>query len=827
MKDLFVTIICSLSISTSVAQWQQISDFEVSGVQCLLVDGQNIYAGTNDGIYLSTDTGSTWNTANNGMFPSADIHAFINIGSNVFAGVNDGATVGIDDGVALSSDTGSSWVAVNNGLPTDPTISSFAKNGSGLYAGSNPGVWKTTNNGSSWSQLSIPTNSTILSLATNGSHVFAGTDGAGLYHSTNNGSSWSWVGNVFDNNDHILSLVTDGSTVFAGTDGGVYRSTDNGSNWVDLNTLNLSVYSMVISNGIIYAAIGSGGVYVSSDNGDNWSAFNTGFTNTSIRSLAAADNYIYAGNGISQVWKYNTCMPVTPTVAITGSTTFCEGDSVVLTSSSTTGNLWSYENQESQSVAVYEAGSYFVTVTDENGCTASSQPLVVTVNPNPPEPSISLSGASIFCQGDSVILTSSSADSYLWSNASTNQSITVQSSGDYSIVVTDANGCSSTSSETMIVAHPLPSPVLDLSGSLTFCQGDSVIISSSISADYLWSNGATTQTITALNSGEYSVTVVDGNGCSATSDTAVVLVNDLPPTPTISSSGPTVFCDGDSVILTSSIGDNYSWSIGLSSQSITVTDSDIYSVTVSDGNGCEATSSDVEVIVNALPVVPTISASGSTTICEGDSILLTASVETEYLWFPNGETTQSIYVSSADDYYLTVENSFGCSATSLETTVVVNPLPVAPEISLNGTTLESDVPNGNQWYFEGAVLTGETNQTYTPTQNGYYYILLTDNNGCQAFSDSISLLTVGLSGNDKDSQISIFPNPAFDKISIQTEVADDYSFELYDAVGKLVDSSVFFGQLHHLTISELNSGLYLLFVTNVDGRRETFRILKE
>nr|MBP9152279.1 T9SS type A sorting domain-containing protein [Flavobacteriales bacterium] len=148
-------------------------------------------------------------------------------------------------------------------------------------------------------------------------------------------------------------------------------------------------------------------------------------------------------------------------------------------------------------------------------------------------------------------------------------------------------------------------------------------------------------------------------------------------------------------------------------------------------------------------------------------------------------------------------------------------------ISLNGSTLESNVPNGNQWYFEGVAIIDETNQNYTPTQNGYYYVLFTDNNGCQAFSDSINLLTVGISANDKDSQISIFPNPALDKISIQAVVADNYRLELYNAVGKLVDSSVFYGKLHHLTISEFNSGFYLLSITNADGRRETFRILKE
>src|SRR5205814_711828 len=113
-----------------------------------------------------------------------------------------------------------------------------------------------------------------------------------------------------------------------------------------------------------------------------------------------------------------------------------------------------------------------------------------------PSATIGASGATTFCAGGSVTLTASSASSYLWSNGATTQSITVNANGDYSVTVTGGNGCSATSAATSVTVNPLPSPAISASGATTFCAGGNVTLTASSASSYLWSNGATTQSIT-------------------------------------------------------------------------------------------------------------------------------------------------------------------------------------------------------------------------------------------------------------------------------------------------------------------------------------------
>ncbi|NND94912.1 MAG: T9SS type A sorting domain-containing protein, partial [Flavobacteriales bacterium] len=129
-------------------------------------------------------------------------------------------------------------------------------------------------------------------------------------------------------------------------------------------------------------------------------------------------------------------------------------------------------------------------------------------------------------------------------------------------------------------------------------DGESVTLTSSSAASYLWSTGATTQSITVFNSGNYSVTVTNANGCSRSSAVTPVTVNDLPATPTITPDGPTTFCETESVTLSSSAEDSYLWNTGAATQSILVTTSGSYSVTVTTADGCSATSASTSVTVN-------------------------------------------------------------------------------------------------------------------------------------------------------------------------------------------------------------------------------------
>jgi subtilisin family serine protease len=328
---------------------------------------------------------------------------------------------------------------------------------------------------------------------------------------------------------------------------------------------------------------------------------------------------------------------------------------------------------------------------------------------------ITAGGPTTFCAGGSVVLTSSSSTGNVWSNGATTQSITVSTSGNYGVTVTNASGCSATSNAISVSVNNLPStPTITAGGATTFCAGGSIVLTSSSSTGNVWSNGATTQSIIVSASGSYSVTVTNGNGCSATSNSITVNVIALPSTPTISAGGATTFCAGGSVVLTSSSLTGNVWSNGATTQSITVSTSGNYSVTVTNGNGCLAISNSIAVNVIALPSTPTINAGGATTFCAGGSVVLTSSSLTGNVW-SNGATTQSIIVSTSGNYDVTVTNGNGCVSVSNNIQVVVTPS-VMP--SLVVSTVSSTVCQGSTVLFTATPVNGGSAPLYQWKVNG-------------------------------------------------------------------------------------------------------------
>ena len=272
---------------------------------------------------------------------------------------------------------------------------------------------------------------------------------------------------------------------------------------------------------------------------------------------------------------------------------------------------------------------------------------------------ITPSGPTTFCQGDSVILTANAGSSYLWSTGATKRSITVKNTGSFTVTVTFANGSSATSSATTVTVNTLPAATVTANGTTTFCQGDSVILTSSAGTSYLWNNGATTRSITVKTAGSYSVKVTNANNCSATSAATAVTVNTLP-SATISASGSTTFCQGDSVILTSSAGVSYLWNNGKTTRSITVKTAGSYSVKVTNGNNCSSTSASISVTIRT-PLNNLIITLRNDT--------LFAPYASPAKWYNTGNSTSIgnglfYKCSQTANYYVTGLDTNGCIATS-------------------------------------------------------------------------------------------------------------------------------------------------------------------
>jgi hypothetical protein len=262
-----------------------------------------------------------------------------------------------------------------------------------------------------------------------------------------------------------------------------------------------------------------------------WYTQPTGGTYTTtapVPSTTTAGTYTYyvsqanAGNDESMraaITVVVNALPATPTITASGSTSFCTGGSVDLTSSAASGNTWS-TNATTSTITVATTGSYTVTVTDANGCASTSAPISVNVS-NAPAPTISASSTQA-CSGDVVTVTSSAADSYSWSTGETTQSIQVTDNATVSVTVTNANACNGVgqSAATTITFTATPTAA----GSFTTAGNVVTFANTSTGAtSYSWDFGdftnssATAPAHAYAANGTYTVvlTAINGN-CSST-----------------------------------------------------------------------------------------------------------------------------------------------------------------------------------------------------------------------------------------------------------------------------------------------------------------------
>ena len=424
-------------------------------------------------------------------------------------------------------------------------------------------------------------------------------------------------------------------------------------------------------------------------------------------------------------------------MALASSETICPGEGTVLTGSGALSYTWDNNVVDGETVFPSQTTTYTVIGTNGNGCEGTADVTVTVYQPNPV--TISTSGPTVLCQGDDVTLSVTGGITYAWSNGGAGASILVSDEGDYSVEVTDANGCDVTSNTVSVTVNDLPTVVITPDGPTEFCAGGSVQLTATAASQYAWSTGETGQSITVTADDSYSVTITDGNGCSNTSVDLEVTVNDLPDA-TIVADGPVTFCEGGDVAISVNTATAYAWSTGGTDQSIIVDASGDISVQVTGPTGCTATSQVISVVVN-VPTTPVITANGPVSFCEGGSVTLTASVGSQYQW-SSGATDQSIVVEDAGDQDVTVTDSNGCTATSDVVSVEVYDLPVA-----------SSTPDGPLQFCDGGSVqltastavsytwsTGDTGPSIDVVDADSYTVTVTDGNGCSATSNVVTVV---------------------------------------------------------------------------------------
>jgi|688.fasta_scaffold112141_2 hypothetical protein len=363
------------------------------------------------------------------------------------------------------------------------------------------------------------------------------------------------------------------------------------------------------------------------------------------------------------------------------------------------------------------AGNYIVSYLDvDESCGADVPFSISSGSCTLPTPTISLSGSPFLCDGSSITLTSSEATGNSWSTGETTQSITVSTSGNYTVSVSDGI-CTVSSVAQNIQVVPNPDvPTISASGSTTFCDGGSVTLTVDPpnnpppggAPTYMWSTSESGTSIMVSLSGFYSVTVMDGNGCSATSSSTEVIVNSNP-NPSITASGSTTFCDGGDVTLDAGAGfSSYAWSNGESSQTTTVSSSNTLFVTVIDANGCSGTSSPTSVTVNPNPNPIITTSTGGTVLCTGTSMSLLSSEPTGNFW-SNGGNLPATSIQTGGDYFLTVVDANNCSGSTQITITEANCTPTTTlrsadcgriDFALTGIMLANPVVGATKYEFE-------------------------------------------------------------------------------------------------------------------------------
>ncbi len=389
------------------------------------------------------------------------------------------------------------------------------------------------------------------------------------------------------------------------------------------------------------------------------------------------------------------------------------------------------------------------------------------------------------CLGASVTLTGSApgASTYLWKDEQGNTiggsaSVTVSPADTtlYIVSITNATGCTDVDT-VLVLVTPLPGPVISVSPSNTVCAGDTITLSSTPFAAYLWSNGASTQSTKVTVSGTYTLTVSGTTSACQSQSTVSVTVHALPP---VYAGHDTSTCGTNPIVLCvtgAGTGGTYSWTDGplttisdtaIACPTIVLTGGSLnYIVSGTDANGC-VNYDTVKVTVHSIPPIPTVTVGISLT---ANSTVPVAA----YQWY-----------------------NYNCN-TSVST-----------------------------------IINGAVSQIYTPTATGCYIVTITDTNGCTSTS-APATFDIGIQENSLVPVFELFPNPA-DKnlaLNISSGLNEKCTLKISDVAGRIVFTeqfSIAAGTSQYkktVDISSLSPGIYYLELSGSKGSTSAKKLIKE
>ncbi|TDO04094.1 Ig-like domain-containing protein [Sunxiuqinia elliptica] len=549
-------------------------------------------------------------------------------------------------------------------------------------------------------------------------------------------------------------------------------------------------------------------------------------------------------NGCTVPQTITITEPVELTATATGADVLCYGESTGSATVTPTGGTAPYTYlwddpaaQTTQTATNLVAGTYNVTVTDDNNCTISAS---VTIS-QPDEPiALTPSSSDVDCYGGnngsaSIVATGGTPPyAYLWDDpaAQTNSTINNLVAGDYTVTVTDANNCQETA--TITISQPPVSVIASATATPVTCFGDNNGTATVTASDgiepytYLWDDPSaqTTQTATNLAAGTYTVVVTDDKGCPA--EATVTITEPAELTATITKFE--VLCFGEnsgSATVTPTGGTapyTYQWDDPAAQTTQTATNlaAGTYSVIVTDNNGCTV----LQTITITEPVELTATAAGVDVLCYGESTGSATATPTggtapyTYLWDdPAAQTTQTATNLVAGIYNVTVTDDNNCTiSASVTISQPDEPIALTPSSSdvdcYGGDNGSASIvatggtpPYGYLWDDPAAQTTSAINNLVA----GDYTVTVTDANNCKETATiTISQPPVSVIASATATPVTCFGDNNGTATVTASNGVEPYTYQWDDPLAQTTQ-----------TATNLTAGTYTVIVTDVKGCQTT------
>jgi hypothetical protein len=553
--------------------------------------------------------------------------------------------------------------------------------------------------------------------------------------------------------------------------------------------------------------------------------WSTGDTTSSINVTQAGTYYVTASSGnCAGTDTVKVTSLTAPTVSLGNDTAVCFGQTVTVNAGAGYSSyLWS-TGDTTQTLIVANTGNYSITVANGNGCKAYD-----TIEVTAATASVNIGNDTTICLGSSITLDAGTQTTYTWSTGATTQTINVNQTGKYGVLVINAKGCYGIDSVQVNVS----STSVSLANDTAVCKGVSVTVDAGSGyTTYLWNTGDTGPSLTVDAAGTYTVVVSNSFGCTAT-DSMKLSINALP---IVNLGNDTIICLGSTYTLDAGTsGNSYIWNIGANTQTISVANAGTYFVNVKNSNNCAAADS-IKIGTSSAYVW----AGNDIAFCDGltDTLRASSDKNVTYLW-SNGATTEWIAPKTGGTYAVTSTNMYGCKATdSAVATVYPKPDPTF-NYTFNGSKMTFTPTNtgGSKyvWDFgDGNFSTSKTPNYIYPSQGNFKVLLtITSVNGCV---DTLSKIVVINGVEDiltRQNKLSVYPNPFADEAMINYELLKNSNVkaELFDLSGKSITvlhsgSQSAGTQQVKVDGSSLAAGTYMLRIT-IDGTAQTMRLIKQ